>query len=422
MEHSDQRWTSREVARLLTLVEAERRYYQEILELVPVPIAILSETLEIKGANRSFRNRFNIRTDQMTGLAIHTVLPDNTRYTLQPVRDWDSQAAPLNILVVEDLPTVSLQTAGLDAVSRTAARVVHDANNLAMIMAGYGEDLLHGLPAGSPLKDNVNEILAATERLSSLAAKLAPYTPQPPQQMDQVVFDKVLVSAPRKLFNEAIRTLSLRGKVSASLQAPKLVRIVCRNRKEVLNPDQVARYFEPDLSPQPAAPSMAAVYQLVNQCGGTLSCESSATEGTTVTLILPAAEPIQEKLTVLAVDDEAGIRGLIAKALPPERYMVLGAADADEALHKARTSDRPIDILITDVMMPGSNGKDLANEFQLVCPGAKILFISGYTGENGPDISKLSAGTGFLAKPFTLTALEAKVKEMLAGQSTAASA
>jgi CheY-like chemotaxis protein len=326
----------------------------------------------------------------------------------------------------------ALQTAGLAAISRTSARVVHDANNLAMIIAGYGEDILHSLPADSPLKDNVKEILAAAERLSGLAGKLAPYTPQPPQQMELVPIGSAHVLAPKKLVADATKALSARGTLTTSVETPqhltnpsqakRQVQFTCRNEKEVLSPDQVQRIFEPDLSAHPTGASLAAVYQLANQCGGTVSCTSTPTQGTTITVSLPIASAASERLTVLAVDDEASIRGLISRALPHQNYTVLEAADAEEALHKARTADRPIDILITDIMMPESSGLELAEAFHLVCPGAKILFISGYTGESGPDLTQLPPGTAFLSKPFTLTSLEAKVKEMLSTQSAAAGA
>jgi DNA-binding response OmpR family regulator len=108
------------------------------------------------------------------------------------------------------------------------------------------------------------------------------------------------------------------------------------------------------------------------------------------------------------VDDETGIRELIRKILQRERYRVLEAGTAEEAL--AAAQGQSIDLLITDVMLPGIRGPELARRMQQAAPKLKTLFISGYTGEE-----QVPTGARFLAKPFTLASLLEKVRETLGG-------
>ena len=111
--------------------------------------------------------------------------------------------------------------------------------------------------------------------------------------------------------------------------------------------------------------------------------------------------------TILVVEDETGIRELIRKILRRERYRVLEAGSAEEAL--AAAQGQTIDLLITDVMLPGIRGPELAHRIQQAAPHVKTLFISGHTGQE-----RLPPGAQFLAKPFTLGALLEKVRETLA--------
>ena len=126
-------------------------------------------------------------------------------------------------------------------------------------------------------------------------------------------------------------------------------------------------------------------------------------------LAAPAEPPrAEEAATILVVEDEAGIRELIRKILLRERYRVLEAGSAEEALAVAQ--GQSIDLLITDVMLPGIHGPELARRMQQAAPKLKTLFISGYTGEE-----KVPSGARFLAKPFTLGALLERVREALRG-------
>jgi two-component system, cell cycle sensor histidine kinase and response regulator CckA len=134
-------------------------------------------------------------------------------------------------------------------------------------------------------------------------------------------------------------------------------------------------------------------------------------------LLLPRPEPDPVRTeTILVVEDEAGIRGLIRRILGRQNYEVIEASNGRQALEIARQHPGKIDMLLTDVVMPEMGGFDLANLLLKERPDLRVLFISGYTGLAGFDPSQLPAGSGFLQKPFTLNALLAKVREVFAQQ------
>jgi DNA-binding NtrC family response regulator len=117
--------------------------------------------------------------------------------------------------------------------------------------------------------------------------------------------------------------------------------------------------------------------------------------------------------TVLVVDDEAEVRNLAGEVLKGRGYHVLTASGASEALRVAAASGRKLDLLLTDVVMPGVSGTELARQLAAVCPGLKVLYMSGYShemlsvyGAAGPDVA-------LVEKPFALSELAHKVREVL---------
>ena len=119
--------------------------------------------------------------------------------------------------------------------------------------------------------------------------------------------------------------------------------------------------------------------------------------------------------TILIVDDEPEVLTLAADILGGMGYTVLSTEDPRAALRLARTSAEPIDLLLTDVVMPLMNGRQLADEFRGIRPEVKVLFMSAYSTESVEDYRiRLAPGEPFLAKPFTMTELESKVRAALA--------
>ena len=171
------------------------------------------------------------------------------------------------------------------------------------------------------------------------------------------------------------------------------------------------------------------IYGFARQSGGQVRIHSALGSGTTVTLYLPAveqsavAEPAPATLseapraeagqTVLVVDDEASIRMLVSETLADLGYATLEAADATAAL-KLLEGDRPVDLLVTDVGLPGMNGRQLADAVRTRRPDLKVLFITGYAENAVLNHDHLEPGMHVLTKPFALEALASRIKALVA--------
>jgi len=173
---------------------------------------------------------------------------------------------------------------------------------------------------------------------------------------------------------------------------------------------------------------LATVYGIVKQNQGFIHVASTPGEGTTFNLYLPrcegvadtaAPEPLEEAPvahageTVLVVEDEPGILKLSAAGLEGLGYRVLAAGTAESAVDLANAYAGRIDLLVTDVVMPGMNGRELAKAVGAHCPGIKVLYMSGYTASVIAHHGVLAPGIHFLQKPFTMRTLAAKVREAL---------
>ena len=172
---------------------------------------------------------------------------------------------------------------------------------------------------------------------------------------------------------------------------------------------------------------LATVYGIVKQSGGFIWVDSEPGQGAVFTLDLPqvdalaeGAEPRAEDRagrvgteTVLVVEDEAQVRTVAREALRVHGYTVLEAPDADVALRIARGSGKAIDLLLTDVVMPGLSGKQLAEILVAEQPGLRVLFMSGYTDDALSSHGVLRPGVHYLQKPFSPDLLAQKVREVL---------
>jgi len=125
-----------------------------------------------------------------------------------------------------------------------------------------------------------------------------------------------------------------------------------------------------------------------------------------------AAEPLPRgSETILVVEDEVAVREMIERGLQSQGYRVVGAGSAEEAQELFRQSDRPIDLLLTDVVMPGQSGPDLYSQLESESPGLRALFISGHAHKF--DKKGESFRTPFLQKPFRVSDLAFRVREVL---------
>jgi CheY-like chemotaxis protein len=176
------------------------------------------------------------------------------------------------------------------------------------------------------------------------------------------------------------------------------------------------------------------VYGIVKQSGGEIEVTSKLAVGTTFSVYLPRYEQPPEpaecedegvKLadlaagaptrTLLVVEDERGVRDLATAVLKAAGHTVLAAGHGREALEVCATHEGPIDLLLTDVVMPGMSGIELSERLVALRPATKVLYMSGFTDDVTLKHGVETASTAFLQKPFTTAGLARKVREVLDG-------
>ena len=193
-------------------------------------------------------------------------------------------------------------------------------------------------------------------------------------------------------------------------------------------PEVQARIFEPFFSTKSdnTGLGLAVVDGIVKQNGGYLAVTSRPGLGTTFSIYLPAVEATSEGLppkpisgpltgdeTILLVEDEDPVREVTALLLESLGYEVLQVSNAKDAINLVENTRAKIDLLFTDVIMPGMSGRELVEALRLHDPGLKVLFQSGYTDDMVIRHGILRAEVAFLQKPFTVDALAKKIREGL---------
>jgi PAS domain S-box-containing protein len=207
-----------------------------------------------------------------------------------------------------------------------------------------------------------------------------------------------------------------------------------------MDADLKAHIFEPFFTTKSPGKGtglgLSTVYGIVKQSGGHIRVDSAPGKGTSFTIYIPlvpgkAAAPTSSEMpdaglrparrTVVLVEDETSLRRYAARVLREHGYRVFDAADAEDAMQIFRKADETIDLLLTDVVMPGMNGHVLANEVRLLWPATKVLYMTGYTEEtvlrNGVKDSEIE----LLQKPFPPAVLLRRVAAVLEEEATSAS-
>jgi signal transduction histidine kinase/ActR/RegA family two-component response regulator len=214
------------------------------------------------------------------------------------------------------------------------------------------------------------------------------------------------------------------------LQPGRYVRLAVRDTGCGMTPEVKARIFEPFFTTKQEGAGtglgLAVVFGIIEQVGGAVAVDTELNRGTTFRVYFPHTVEAQAEAeskapvenvggteTILLVEDEPQVAELVTRALRKHGYTVLRASRGAEALEIVRGVETRIDLLLTDIVMPGMNGRDLADRVKTLRPDIPVLYMSGYSDDAVLRHGVETATMHFLAKPFSIKALTSKVREAL---------
>ena len=356
-----------------------------------------------------------------------------------------------------------------EAVSHLVSGIAHDFNNLLTVIMVYSDLLLPKLESGGPSQRYINEIQIASERGAHLVAQLLDLQREETTEEKLVDTGQLITEMYdllKRVLGEAIRlsvqaepgldhirvhparvqqvllNLSINardampdgGELVISLSNQELdesnlaslpgaspgryVLLEVRDTGKGMDAPTMAHIFRPFFTTKATGKGtglgLFTVNTIVKQWDGHICVESEIGKGSTFRILLPAAlgaQPApQPSPTLLLVEDDELVRRSLAAVLVLRGFKVLLAANAEEAMHASARYRNAIALMLSDLVMPGRSGLELAQEIRRARPETKVLFMSGYShdvGVNDPDVSN------FFRKPFSAEALVSKITELL---------
>jgi two-component system cell cycle sensor histidine kinase/response regulator CckA len=358
----------------------------------------------------------------------------------------------------------------MEAVGQLAGGVAHDFNNILTAISGFAELLLSDLDTDDSRRADVEEILQSARRGSGLTRQLLAFSRKQVLQpatldLNDVVADIAnmlrrligatvnLVTLPagsptpvladktqleQVLINLAVNardampdggTLTIEvGSSTADPGARRLARLIVSDDGAGMPSDVAARAFEPFFTTKAVGKGtglgLATVRGIVEQSGGTIHVDTHEGRGTTFTISLPLAEgrvvesaarPVEQMRgigTVLVVEDEDAVRDIARRVLERAGFRVLVARHGADALAVLAHADAPVDLLLTDMVMPEMGGLELAARAAERAPNVRIILMSGYTDADVGTIGRGERVEGFLSKPFTAESLLEAVRSL----------
>jgi len=211
---------------------------------------------------------------------------------------------------------------------------------------------------------------------------------------------------------------------------PHVVLAVC-DTGQGMDADTQARMFDPFFTTKDrnkgTGLGLSTVYGIIDQSGGSITVSSKPGEGTTIQIFLPRVEETIQTVeqaeelpgaprgeeTILVVEDDDAVRRMTREFLLIKGYTVKEARSGVEAIEFLGNHNEPIDLVLTDVIMPGMKGRELGGRLAAMRTGIKILYMSAHTEDTVMDLDMLVPGTAFIEKPFSPEELASKVREVL---------
>jgi PAS domain S-box-containing protein len=387
-------------------------------------------------------------------------------------RDLTEQRQAERALAERDMQL--LQAQKMESLGRLAGGFAHDFNNLLTTITGYARFLAKALDGDQRRRREVCEIERAAERGSEMIKQLLVFSPlqesvaRPldlneavrtfelalrsgagdqvelklqlapelwPCELDPTQIERVLAHLVTNA-GEAMPGGGICTITTANLDGEQMVRLSVADTGGGMDPATRERALEPFFTTkglgQRAGIGLATVYVVISQAGGEVGIESEPGQGSVIHLSLPrggrpaepfddltavrsnyAEEHLKGQESVLIADDDARIRQMIVKGLQEYGYTALEARDGREAIQISASYGGPIDVFVSDVLMPGMPGPDAVAAIRDQRPKIRIVMMSGYM-EGALKANALAAGL-FIEKPFSVDALAAKIREVRDG-------
>jgi len=364
------------------------------------------------------------------------------------------------------------QVQRVEAIGWLAGNIAHDFNNLLMIVIGYGEILQE-----RNASQEMSELLAASRRASTLTKQLLAFGRRQVMQVQRIDINRVVAQVQPMLtrvmsaqvrvitsldpalpsvevdpgqLEQVVVNLAINARDAMpqggtlqiettivdvtqpyfQMEPGRYVRLNVSDTGTGMPPEVLSQIFEPFFTTKGnrgTGLGLSSVYGIVKQSGGYIWCDSMPGAGTTFSIYLRPVEgaPVQELTApasergrggeerVLVVDDEPGVRKLLARILRARGYDVFETEDGPSALALMASAGRPMDLVVTDVLMPKMSGLQLAREVQTRWPTVKILLVSGYPHKDAGEPNHIDSTLPMLGKPFTPTSIENAVRELL---------
>lgn len=383
------------------------------------------------------------------------------------------QSVARDLTIRRELENQLRQSQKMEAVGQLAGGIAHDLNNVLVVINGYCDLMLQDGAADAESTEMVREIGLSGRRAASLTRQLLAFSrnqvlqPQPidvcaiatemQDMLNRLVGEEVslqlevsgepaVVRADPGQIEQVILNLAINARDAMPLGGTLVVAVhaveedhegvphvalVVGDTGTGMGSKMQERIFDPFFTTkdQGEGPGLglSTVYGIVQQSGGEITVDSEVGKGSRFTILLPAL-PVSElesskrevtlelpagSETILLVEDESSVRQFVHRVLGRHGYRVLDAADGQEAIREAERLGARIDMLLTDVVMPGMKGPDLAHRLCKMNPNLRVLFISGHVGEAFTSHEFSDDETHFLQKPFTPSDLLAKIQLVL---------
>jgi hypothetical protein len=375
-----------------------------------------------------------------------------------------------NVTDVARIEAQLRQAQKMEAVGRLAGGIAHDFNNLLTAISGYSEFLVGGT-SDAKLRRYAEEIKRASDRAAALTGQLLAFSRRQVLQprildLNATVGDMDMML--RRLIGEDVELVTMLGTDLAPVRADPtqleqvIINLAVNARDAMPHGGSVTietsnivegdtafvelrmtdtgvgmteserrQLFDPFFTTKEGGTGLglATVYGIVEQSGGRIEVESAPGHGSSFQILLPAEFALDDPQeteparlapgdgdeTILLVEDELVVRRLVAEILEANGYSVLQAADGPSALELLRRHTGGVDLLVTDVVMPGMSGPEVAGAVGAMRPGTYVLYISGYTDSSIGNHGMLEPGIAFLQKPFDADVLTRKVRDVLDG-------